>query len=150
MWLFLLLGWPLAEIALFVVIGGKIGLWATLAWVLLSAVLGVALLRWALVRQAVALRDMRNPAQMLSGGAMGLAAGLLLILPGFLTDALGLLLLLPPVQALLARALAARLHVVRPGAPAGDVIDAEFTELGPRPQRPSGWVDGDRSLPPSP
>ena len=68
MWPFaVLLAWPLTEIALFVVIGGQIGLWATLAWVLLSGVLGVLVLRLAALRQAVALRDglrgLRDPAR---------------------------------------------------------------------------------------
>ena len=45
MWLFvLLLGWPMLEIALFVVIGGQIGLWPTLAWVVVSAMLEVLVL----------------------------------------------------------------------------------------------------------
>jgi UPF0716 protein FxsA len=46
MWLMLaLLALPLIEIALFVVIGGAIGLWPTLAWVVLSVVLGVVILK---------------------------------------------------------------------------------------------------------
>jgi UPF0716 protein FxsA len=141
MWPFVvLLGWPLLEIALFVVIGGKIGLWATLAWVLLTGVLGVLILRWVAVRQAMALRDLRNPARMAAAGAMGMLGGVLLILPGFFTDALGLLMLLPPVQALVARAIAARITVVRPRTNEDSVIDGEFTDLTPRPKGPSGWT----------
>ena len=143
MWFFVLfLGWPLLEIALFVVIGGKIGLWATLAWVLLTAVLGVAVMRWQMARQAVALRDMRNPAQLAAAGAMGLVGGLLLILPGFFTDALGMLMLLPPVQALVAAAIARRVHILRPRQQADDgVIDAEYSEVPPKggPGN-SGWT----------
>ncbi len=146
MWLILgLLGWPLLEIALFVVIGGQIGLWATLAWVLLSGVLGVLVLRLTMARQALALRDMRDPARLAAGGAMGVLGGLLLILPGFFTDTLGLLLLLPPVQALAARALAARIQVIRPRTPAArdDIIDGDFTEVPPRRPGPSGWTQID-------
>ena len=143
MWFFVLfLGWPLLEIALYVVIGGKIGLWATLAWVLLTAVLGVAVMRWQMARQAVALRDMRNPAQLAAAGAMGLVGGLLLILPGFFTDALGMLMLLPPVQALVAAAIARRVHILRPRQQADDgVIDAEYSEVPPKggPGN-SGWT----------
>ena len=51
------LGWPLIEIALFVVIGGWIGLWATLGWVVLSAVLGVFVMKLAAGRQALAMRE---------------------------------------------------------------------------------------------
>lgn len=144
MWLFVvLLGWPLAEIALFVVIGGKIGLWATLAWVLLSAVLGVLVLRLTMARQALALRDMRDPARLAAGGAMGMLGGLLLILPGFLTDAMGILLLLPPVQALAARALSARVTIIRPRPTDDTVIDGDYTEVPPRRDRPSGWTQID-------
>lgn len=145
MWPFaVLLAWPLAEIALFVVIGGQIGLWATLAWVLLSGVLGVLVLRVAALRQAVALRDglrgLRDPARLAAGGLMSVLAGVLLILPGFLTDALGLVLLLPPVQALVARALAARVQVMRPRTDETVIIDAEYTEVPPRRDGPSGWT----------
>ena len=142
MWLpVVLLGWPLVEIALFVVIGGKIGLWATLAWVLLTGVLGVLALRLTMARTALDLRAMRDPARMAAGGAMGMLGGLLLILPGFLTDALGLLLLLPPVQALAARVISSRIRVVRPrtSRDAG-VIDGEYTDVTPNRDGPSGWT----------
>ncbi|MEZ5798648.1 MAG: FxsA family protein [Paracoccaceae bacterium] len=137
-----LLAWPLVEIGLFVVIGGWIGLWATLAWVVLSAVLGVLVLRIQAARQAIALRSglsgLRDPARLAAGGMLGMLGGVLLILPGFLTDAVGALLLLPPVQALIGRFVAARVVVVRQGS-AGDVIDGDFTEVSPR-QGPSGWT----------
>ena len=144
MWPFaVLLAWPLAEIALFVVIGGQIGLWATLVWVLLSGVLGVLVLRLAALRQAVALRDglrgLRDPARLAAGGLMSVLAGVLLILPGFLTDALGLLLLLPPVQLLVARAVLARVKVVHAGSGPADVVEGEFVELPPRHDPPADW-----------
>lgn len=143
MWpLVVFFGWPMLEIALFVVIGGQIGLWATLAWVVLSAVLGVFVMKITAARQALALRSglqgLRDPARLAAGGMMGLVGGVLLILPGFFTDALGLLLLLPPVQALAARMIAARVRVVRPRRPTDDVIDGDFTEAPP--QGPSGWT----------
>jgi UPF0716 protein FxsA len=141
------LGWPLIEIALFVVIGGQIGLWATLAWVVLSAVLGVFVMKLAAGRQALAMREglraVRDPARLAAGGLMSMLAGVMLILPGFLTDAIGLVLLLPPVQALVGRAIAARVVVARPGQAAGaqaDIIDGEFTEVSPRREPPSGWT----------
>lgn len=150
MWFFVLfVGWPLLEIALFVLIGGQIGIWATLLWVLLTAMLGVAVMRWQMARQAVALRDMRNPAQLAAAGAMGLVGGMLLILPGFFTDALGLLMLLPPVQAMVVAAIARRVQVVRAGtasaatssAEADDIVDAEYTEVPPKGREGgSGWT----------
>lgn len=141
MWVILgLLAWPLAEIALFVVIGGAIGVWATLAWVLVSAVLGVALMRFAAVRGAVRLREglvaMQRPGAELAAGLFQMLAGGLLVVPGFLTDALGLILLIPPVQGPIARAALARAVVFTTG-PGGaarrpdDVIDGDWEEVPP-------------------
>jgi UPF0716 protein FxsA len=135
--------WPLVEIALFVVIGGRIGLWPTLIWVVLSALLGIMVMRLAAARQAMALRDglraVRDPAGLAAAGILSMLAGVLLILPGFLTDAIGLVLLLPPVQGLVARYAATRFTVIRPQG-AGDIIDGDYTEVAPRPEQPSGWT----------
>lgn len=135
--------WPLVEIALFVVIGGRIGLWPTLIWVVLSALLGIMVMRLTAARQAMALRDglraVRDPAGLAAAGILSMLAGVLLILPGFLTDAIGLVLLLPPVQGLVARYAAARFTVIRPQG-AGDIIDGDYTEVAPRPEQPSGWT----------
>ncbi len=137
------LAWPLVEIALFVVIGGRIGLWPTLIWVVLSALLGIMVMRLTAARQAMALRDglraVRDPARLAAAGILSMLAGVLLILPGFLTDTLGLVLLLPPVQGLVARFAASRVTVIRPQG-TGDVIDGDYTEVGPRPEQPSGWT----------
>lgn len=137
------LAWPLVEIALFVVIGGRIGLWPTLIWVILSALLGIMVMRLAAARQAMALRDglraVRDPAGLAAAGILSMLAGVLLILPGFLTDAIGLVLLLPPVQGLVARYAASRVTVIRPQG-AGEVIDGDYTEVGPRSDQPSGWT----------
>jgi UPF0716 protein FxsA len=141
MWpIVVLLGWPLLEIALFVVIGGQIGLWATLLWVLLSGAFGVLVLRWVAKRQALALRDLRDPARMAAAGAMGMLGGVLLILPGFFTDTLGLLMLLPPVQALVAKAISARMPVMRTRPTEDVVIDGEYSDVTPRREGPSGWT----------
>lgn len=150
--------WPLIEIALFVLIGGQIGLWPTLIWVVVSGLLGMAVLRMTALRQSVALRSglegLRDPAALAAGGLMSMLAGVLLILPGFLTDALGLLLLLPPVQALVTAQVMRRFTVVQAGAAQGwprpegqaegfdGVIDGDFTDVtpGPQGQKPSGWT----------
>ena len=96
---------PLVEIALFVAIGGQIGIWGVLGLTILGALIGVGVLRGRLSRLPVLLRAGVDPATLLAGGALTVLGAGLLILPGFLTDALGLILLLPPVQ----RAVAARL-----------------------------------------
>jgi UPF0716 protein FxsA len=149
-----LLVWPLIEITLFVTLGGWIGLWATLAIVLGTAVGGVALMRWRGLRAMADLRkqvkDMRNPVAHAADQAMFMLAGVLLILPGFLTDFLGLLLLLPPVRMALI-AVAAQRVMRQPAGTApdvrgqtqGDVIDGEFTPVDQARdtlRQPSGWT----------
>ncbi len=157
--LFLL--WPIIEIALFVTLGGAIGLLWTLVVILGTGVLGVWLLRSQGLRTADRLRremdSLRNPLVPAADGALMLLAGMLLVLPGFLTDAIGLLLLVPPVRLAMMAALARRVRVQGGGhggpdrraddpfaarARRGDiVIDGEYIEVEPEPGRPpSGWT----------
>lgn len=144
--------WMLAEIAAFIVIGGAIGVLASLAVILLTAILGAAVLRRP--RRMSVQGAMADPARAIAtmaGQAMALLAGVLLVLPGFLGDMAGLILLLPPVQALLAAAVARRMPPVtvhhagfgqhQAGRP-DVVIDGEFIELDETtpPRGPSGWT----------
>ena len=155
MWLFaLLVALPLVEIALFVVVGGAIGLWATLAWVLGTGFAGMAIIRAQGMRGLVDLRRerelMRNPVTSVAHGAFKVLAGLLLLLPGFLTDALGLLLLIRPLRSLLIAGLSARIGSFASGMPRhggqAEVIDADFTVIARAededPPQPggSGWT----------
>jgi UPF0716 protein FxsA len=147
MWVALaVLAWPLVEIGLFVTVGGAIGLWTTLAIVLGTGLLGAFILRnVARLTGGAGLRDPRQMVLTAARGGMTLLAGILLILPGFLTDAMGLLLLLPPVQALVTRLLAARIKVAteRMQPDAGtDVIEGDFRRVDPDAvQKPSKWTD---------
>ena len=140
MWLFAgILAYPLIEIALFVTVGGWIGLWPTLAIVIGTGVAGVSVIRWQGLqamdglRQATQMR--RNPLGQMAENALVGLAGVLLILPGFLTDTLGLLLLIPQVRRLVIRVLAARAQVYTaqpfdgPRRSGADVIDGEFFEI---------------------
>lgn len=158
MWLFLaFVAVPLIEIALFIQVGGLIGLWPTLGVVVATAVVGTALVRAQGAQTLAELRhsfqDLRDPGEPLAHGAMILFAGALLLTPGFFTDTVGLLLLVPPVRRWLLRTLASRVTVQRfeMGAPPrrepyrgpGEVIDGEFREIDPekRPTHgPSGWT----------
>ena len=161
---------PLIEIALFIQIGGLIGLWPTLAIVVLTAVLGTSLVRsqgrLALGQLRTSFQTLSDPAQPLAHGAMILFAGALLLTPGFFTDAVGFALLMPPVRMAVIRYLSKRITVAQfemgsmhagPGAQdpryrkdpqrpqgSGDVIDGDFEDVTPsRPsERPSGWVKG--------
>jgi UPF0716 protein FxsA len=99
-----------------VLIGNAIGLWPTLLGVLLMALAGGLILRW----QGLALLDEirasmgqgRLPARALADAMMVAIAGLLLLLPGYFSDLVGILLLLPPVRTLIYRFLASRVQVV--------------------------------------
>jgi UPF0716 protein FxsA len=145
-----LLIWPLIEIALFVTVGGWLGLWLTLAIVLGTGIAGVALMRWRGLRAVADLRrhvrEMGNPLTKVADQAVFMLAGMLLVLPGFFTDVMGLLLLVPPVRHALV-AVAAR-RVVMPssgGRPRyrDDVIEGEFSEVDEgreRLRKPSGWT----------
>lgn len=99
---FVMLAVPLAEIATFVVVGSQIGVLATIALVLLTAITGAFLLRiqglGALERIRTEMERGNTPGRDLVHGVMIMAAGLLLLVPGFLTDTLGLLLFVPPVR----------------------------------------------------
>lgn len=142
-----LLAVPLIEIALFVQIGGELGLFATLAIVIGSAAGGVALIRSGGPRTMgdinSALRTETDPTGPLLRGVMRVFAGFLLIIPGFFTDFLGLILLLPPVQAMVLARLPRQPHQPAPGRARGDVIDGDFTVHEPRPETPWREIPGD-------
>lgn len=99
---FLFLVIPLIEIAVFVVVGQKIGVLATVGLVLVTTVAGAILLRLQgfgiVTRMRRTLDEGRLPGRELVHGVMVLAAGILLLTPGFVTDALGLLLFVPVVR----------------------------------------------------
>jgi len=119
MWIVLgVLALPLVEIALFVTLGAELGLGLTLLWVLLTAAVGVLLLRGIAMAGRRDLREgfqegLQDPLSPVAHRALIGVAAVLLILPGFFTDTLGLILLLPPVRALMIRFLARRVRGVR-------------------------------------
>lgn len=100
--LLLFLGIPAAEIALFIQIGGEIGLGWTLACILATALAGAALVRHqglqTLARARSAIAENRMPLGEVISGICILVAGALLLTPGFLTDALGFILLIPVLR----------------------------------------------------
>lgn len=113
----LLIGWPLAEIAGFVLVGKALGLWATLGLVIGTALLGAVLLRnqgIQILRQiSTESRDGRAPGRALIDGAMIVVAGIMLLLPGFITDIIGLALFIPFVRSLIWSVIGRRIVVVR-------------------------------------
>lgn len=154
---FILLLWPFAEIAVFIWVGGQIGILQTLALIVGAGLLGVLFVR----RQGLRLlREIqqeidggRTPTGSLIKGAMTAAAGLMFLLPGFLSDIIGLLFLLPPVQKVLAGWLAANLTVVSStsGARWRNRQDRDVVDLDTSDYRRSGdspWRDDGRNTPP--
>lgn len=100
---------PLVEIYVLIQIGQAIGVVPTLLILVADAVLGTWLFRrqgrktWQAFRQALVER--RLPAAEVADGALVIFGGALLLTPGFVTDVLGVLCLLPPTRAVLKRAL---------------------------------------------
>lgn len=102
MWLLLFIGIPAVELYLLIDVGGRIGLFYTLAIIIFTGVLG-----WSLVKHQGLSTRMRIQQQMSQGmlparemvsGLVLLAAGIVLLTPGFLTDAVGFTLLVPPIR----------------------------------------------------
>lgn len=140
----LILALPLLEIAAFIVIGSRIGVLATLATVFATAVIGIALLRlqgFGLIRRIREETDQGQvPGRELVHGAMLLLGGLLLIVPGFVTDSLGFLLFVPAIREFAWRLLRRRMTFVsvvsgahrRPGGPSphgqAKTIDLDASE----------------------
>ena len=125
-----------AEIASIVWVGQLLGIVPTLLLMLLGGVVGVRLIKSAGISVMEALRSpvqTRAPLQGTGGQAAARAlSGLLFILPGFFSDAVGLLLFVPAVRRWLGSKV--RVETYRPAPPADDrrfgtVIDAEAIEI---------------------
>jgi UPF0716 protein FxsA len=120
---------PLVELYLLVEIGGLIGVWPTIAVVLVTGIVGAALARQqgmgVFRRFDQALRGGEIPAEPLADGLLILVAAAVLLTPGLITDALGFFLLLPWTRPAVRRALIAwfsrRITPADPG-----VIDADW------------------------
>jgi UPF0716 protein FxsA len=151
----LLIALPLIEIAGFAFVGREIGVLATIGLVLLSSIAGSILLRiqgfGVLRRIQRDIQEGRDPGRELAHGVMILIAGLLLIIPGFFTDILGLLLFLPPVRDLGWRLVKSRIRVVGdlgafrarrgagPGGRRGPIIDLDEDEFSRTRNPESPW-----------
>lgn len=103
LWLLsIFIGIPLIEIALFVQVGGQIGLAWTIVIVVATAIAGTMLLRMqglaVMGRAQDAMRAGDVPVESLIDGLFLLIAGILLLTPGFLTDFIGFLFFVPAVR----------------------------------------------------
>lgn len=100
---------PIVEMTVLIQVGSEIGALATIGLVFLTAILGVTLIRkQGLETSLKAQEKMRRgelPASEVAEGLMLIFAGLCLLIPGFVTDAIGGLLLVPPLRKLFAAGL---------------------------------------------
>jgi UPF0716 protein FxsA len=133
---------PIAELYVIIQVGEAIGIWPTLALLLADALLGSFLLKhqgrgaWRRFNEALAQR--RFPGKEVADGLLIVVGGTLLLAPGFLTDIVGLFLLIPPTRAI-ARGLLRRFTIGRfvvVGMPGG-------RGPGSGPSRPSRDYDFD-------
>jgi UPF0716 protein FxsA len=139
MFLLLLLLWPLAELYVIIKVGEAIGALDTILLLIAGAPLGTWALRsqgsaaWRRMTEAIAAG--KPPARHVIDGALVVAGGALLIVPGFITDVIGIALLLPPsralVRILLVRNFASRLVVrtARFTRRPGSAYDVESTAV---------------------
>jgi UPF0716 protein FxsA len=143
--------WPIAELYVAVKVADAIGVLLTVVLLIAGWPLGLWLVRaegrvaWARLRAASATG--RSPGREVLDGALILAGGALFIVPGFITDVLGLVLLVPPTRALaragLVRNLQSRLvrRATRfgdppgsgrsPDGPGGYDVDSTATDIDP-------------------
>jgi UPF0716 protein FxsA len=152
---------PIMEIAGFIIVGKALGLWLTLALIFLTSFAGLLILRSGglgmLRKVSVASKDGAPPADDMIHGAMLVVAGILLFLPGFITDTVGLLLLVPFVRRILWSSFGPRIVVAgsfrqkgpfspsqdtRPSAKVVDLDDDDFHREG---SDESPWRRDDRN-----
>jgi UPF0716 protein FxsA len=125
---------PIAELAVVIQVGQAIGVWWTIALLIADSILGSILMRaqgraaWRRFNET--LHAGRVPAREVLDGGLVMFGGLLLLTPGFITDVLGLVLLVPPTRAIVRRVLARRL--------AQRMV---MSTSGPR-ERPDDVIDG--------
>jgi UPF0716 protein FxsA len=104
---------PILEIAVFIQAGEWIGLWPTLAGIVMTALIGAALVRRqglsVLEKAQTSVNEGRFPVAEVFDGLCLVLAGALLLTPGFLTDTAGFLLLLSPLRAFLRRTIGRRM-----------------------------------------
>ncbi len=157
-WIFLALfiGLPLIEIMVFITVGDLVGGVWTLGLVILTAVVGTVLIRAQgfalLARIRTQLGAGVIPARDMLSAFCLLIAGILMLTPGFVTDAVGLSLFLPTVQDVIQGAMGRRVFGAKgharsnfrggaqggtqaPGShdhPRGNIIDADFEDLPPQ------------------
>lgn len=146
---------PVTEIWLLITVGGEIGAFPTIGLIILTAVVGVMMIRLqglsTLMRAHQRLHMGEMPAREMIEGLLLALAGVLLLVPGFATDAVGFVCLVPPVRRWLAdrwltRQRGMQVHARsyradsgapdrKPPAQSGRTLEGDFTRNGDEPER---------------
>lgn len=137
---------PIIEISVFVAVSEATGTWVMLVGIVLSAIIGATVVQYqgisTLKRAHKVLQRNVPPVKELFEGIFFIFAGILLLTPGFLTDAIGMFLLLKFFRNILSRLLVKRLIAVfqsQPPSNTGEnkptIIDGDFEEIQPHSQR---------------
>ncbi|WP_417667927.1 FxsA family protein [Roseibium sp.] len=147
---------PLIEIAVFIQVGSAIGVLPTVILTVLTAVAGTLMLRQQglslVMRMQSEMNAGRVPGEDIMHGAMIVLASLFLLIPGFVTDAIGLLLFIPPVRQAIARFIISRADVtiVQGGATyrrEDGVVDLDEADWSHKDDQPASQ-DGTRRISP--
>jgi len=155
---FFLLFIPILEIAVFILVGGQIGVFPTLGMILLTAIIGSILLRvqgfatLGRIQQKTQMGEV--PGEELVSGVMIMIAGVLLLTPGFVTDSIGFLLFFPPFRKFLWSSIASKVVVqthspftrTQSGGgynPDKTVVDLDPSEFSEKPNPDSPWNKSD-------
>jgi UPF0716 protein FxsA len=132
--LLLLLAIPLSEVMVFIKVGGAIGALWTVLLTLGTAILGAVLVRTQGIRTLFKVKDQlaqgQMPAAAMAEGIILLVCGAFLLVPGFISDTIGFLGLIPSIRRSVAKCIAESVFVAQAGKQgfAGDNdIPGEFT-----------------------
>ncbi|MGX5914605.1 FxsA family protein [Aliidiomarina sp. Khilg15.8] len=145
--LLLFIALPIIEIAVLLQVGEIIGGWNTLLLIIVTAVAGAALVRqqgalnWQRAQQKLASGEM--PGVEMANGLLIFVAGIVLITPGFVTDIMGLLLLIPATRAPIAAALMKRMVVRSAGGSAGFAHFRAQGQSKPHQEDDDSVIDGE-------
>lgn len=130
----------LMEIFVFIEVGSAIGAWSTIALIILTAVVGLSLVRiqgfQTLMEAQRKINIGEPPAREMLAGMMLALSGVLLVLPGFVSDIGGVLLLLPPVRSALVDYFISRVNIqTGQQAHQGHTFDADYHSTDGREQQ---------------
>lgn len=142
----LFIGVPIAEIVLLLQVGDLIGLWATIGAILATAFIGTALIRYQglqVIGQAQnSVHEQRVPIDPVIHGVFLLVAGALLLTPGFITDFIGFMCLIPQLRLGIARMIWARIQSSGGFSSAG-FSTSSFHHQGPASPERDGFIEGE-------